>query len=130
MKIEHIALWTDDIEAMREFYLSYFDTVCGGKYINPNKHYTSYFISFNDGGARIELMHRPDIYEPVSNRGMTKGFAHISICIGGKEEVNKLTECMRNDGRRIISEPRTTGDGYYESVIADPEGNYIELLGE
>lgn len=130
MKIEHIALWVDDIEAMREFYLDYFDTTCNNKYVNPNKKYTSYFISFNDGGARIELMHRPDINNTGTERGMTKGFAHISVCVGSKEDVTLLTERMRNDGHRIVSEPRTTGDGYYESVVADPEGNYIELTCE
>lgn len=130
MRIEHIALWTDDIEKMCRFYLSYFDTVCSGKYVNPHKKYTSRFISFRDGGARIELMHRPDISGANGNRGMTKGLAHISVCVGGKEAVVRLTERMRNDNYRIISEPRTTGDGYYESVVADPEGNYIELLAD
>lgn len=130
MRIEHIALWTDDIEAMREFYMSYFDTVCGGKYVNPGKNYTSYFISFNGDETRLELMYRPDILDCGNERGMRKGYAHISVSVGTKEDVNKLTERMRNDRCNIISEPRTTGDGYYESVVADPEGNYIELLGE
>lgn len=130
MKIEHIAVWVDDIEAMREFYTTYFDMICGEKYVNPNKGYTSYFLSFGDGCARIELMNRPDISSPATNRGMTKGWAHLSITVGDKEAVNCLTERLRSDGYTIAGEPRTSGDGYYESVVLDPEGNYIELLGE
>lgn len=130
MEIGHIALWVDDIERMREFYLTYFNVSCNDKYINPAKKYTSYFLSFNEGGARIELMHRPDIEEnDASRRGFQKGLAHICISIGGKEAVNTLTERFRKDGYIIAGEPRTSGDGYYESAILDPEGNYIELLG-
>lgn len=128
MKIDHIAVWVDDIETMRQFYLTYFDTVCGEKYVNPTKQYTSYFITFNEGGARIELMHRPDISETVGKRGFAEGMAHLAITVGAEEKVNELTERLRGDGYAIVSEPRTTGDGYYESAVSDPEGNYIELL--
>ena len=130
MKIEHVAIWVDDIERMRRFYLTYFDVVCGEKYVNSTKKYTSYFLSFSDGNARIELMNRPDIADLSSARGLTKGWAHLSITIGTKEAVGTLTERLRTDGYTIIGEPRTSGDGYYESVVADPEGNYLELLGE
>lgn len=130
MKIEHVAIWVDDIEAMREFYLNYFDVTCGSKYVNPVKKYTSYFLSFGDGKSRIELMNRPDIADAITNRGLTKGWAHLSLTIGSKEEVARLTERLRADGYTILGEPRTSGDGYYESVVADPEGNYLELLGE
>lgn len=130
MNIDHIAVWVDDIEAMRQFYLTYFDTVCGEKYVNPTKKYTSYFLSFNDGGARVELMLRPDIADTIGKRGFAKGMAHIAIAIGTKEAVNKLTERLRTDKYTIVSEPRKTGDGYYESAVSDPEGNYIELFGE
>ena len=129
MKIEHIAVWVDDIEQMRAFYLAYFNLRCGEKYTNPAKRYTSYFLTFYGGEARIELMHKPDIADNnVSERGFRKGLAHISISLGGKEAVNTLTERLRKDGYAIVSEPRTTGDGYYESTFLDPEGNYIELL--
>ena len=128
MKVEHIAYWVEDIEAVKEFYLNYFDVTCGNKYINPKKNYTSYFITFNEGGSRIELMHRPDISENLSKRGFMKGLAHLSISVGGKEIVDKLTERFRKDGYTIESEPRTSGDGYYESAVSDPEGNYIEIL--
>lgn len=130
MKIEHVALWVDDIERMREFYLTYFDVVCGDKYVNPKKNYTSYFLSFGKETTRIELMHRPDIFEANANRGLTKGLAHLSITIGTRDDVNVLTERLRADGYTIVGEPRTSGDGYYESVVLDPENNYIELLGE
>lgn len=129
MKIDHIAIWVDDLEQMREFYQRYFDVSCGAKYTNPNKGYSSYFLSFGDGCCRIELMHRPDIDSLSSRRGMTTGLAHISISVGSREDVDRLTHRLRSDGYTIIGEPRTSGDGYYESVVFDPEGNYVELLG-
>jgi len=108
--------------------MTFFDVSCGEKYINPVKKYTSYFLSFSEGGARIELMNRPDIAENTSQRGFLTGLAHISISLGGKDAVDELTERLRKNGYTIASEPRTTGDGYYESAVLDPEGNYIELL--
>ncbi|HCO68251.1 MAG TPA: glyoxalase/bleomycin resistance/extradiol dioxygenase family protein [Dysgonomonas sp.] len=128
MKIEHLAIWTDDIEKMREFYLAYFDVTSGEKYVNPVKKYTSYFLTFGGGGSRIELMHRPDIDGMQTRRGFSKGFAHIAISVGGKEAVDRLTERLRADGYTIAGEPRTSGDGYYESGILDPEGNYVEIV--
>lgn len=128
MKIDHIALWVDDLEAMRRFYLTYFPVTCGDLYVNPAKQYTSYFLTFDEAGARIELMHRPDIHTAATPRGLTSGWAHISLTLGSREAVNTLTERLRADGYTIVGEPRTSGDGYYESVVFDPEGNYIELL--
>ncbi|MFR3549246.1 MAG: VOC family protein [Coprobacter sp.] len=130
MKIDHIAIWTDDIETMRDFYLTYFDVTCGNKYVNPIKNFTSYFLSFRDGNARIELMTKPGIEETNGKRGFIKGLAHLSITIGSKKDVDSLTERLRTDSYTIAGEPRTSGDGYYESAVLDPEGNYIELLGE
>lgn len=127
MRIEHLAVWVDDIEAIRQFYLTYFEVSCGSKYFNPKKNYTSYFLAFKDGDCRIELMHRPDIADNTAKRGLLKGLAHLSISIGSKEKVNELTERLRKDGYTIEGEPRTTGDGCYESVVLDPEGNYIEI---
>ena len=125
--IEHLAIWVDDIEVMRQFYISYFDMVCGEKYFNPKKNYTSYFLSFGDNKSRIELMHRPDIADASPKKGYTKGFAHFAISIGSKEAVDRLTERLRADKYIIESETRTSGDGYYESAVLDPEGNYIEI---
>jgi lactoylglutathione lyase len=127
MKIEHIAIWANNIELMREFYLTYFAVASSGKYHNPNKNYTSYFLSFGEDKTRIELMHRPDVAEIIGKRGMAKGLAHFSISVGSKTVVNELTERLRAGNYTIESEPRTTGDGYYESVVLDPEGNCIEI---
>lgn len=128
MKLEHIAIWVDDLEKMRQFYMTYFDVSCGEKYVNSKKQYTSYFLSFGPDQCRIELMNRPDIDEKKGKRGFTKGLAHLSVSLGSKEAVNELTERLRKSDYSIASEPRTTGDGYYESAVLDPEGNYIELL--
>jgi lactoylglutathione lyase len=127
MKIEHIAIWVEDIEKLLHFYLSYFEAVNCEKYYNPNKNYTSYFLSFGKDKTRIELMHRPDVADNSGKRGFTKGYAHFAISVGSKTAVNELTERMRKDNCIIESEPRTSGDGYYESIVLDPEGNYIEI---
>ncbi|MFV1449035.1 VOC family protein [Maribacter sp. HS] len=126
MRIEHIAIWVSDVEAMRKFYEKYFNAVSGERYHNPSKNFTSYFLSFDDG-ARLEIMHKPEI-DPTSNMNVTyTGYAHLAISVGSKKRVNTLTEELRKDGFTIAGEPRTTGDGYYESVILDPEGNQIEI---
>jgi lactoylglutathione lyase len=127
MKIEHLALWVDDLEVMKAFYLKYFDTSVGEKYTNPIKQYSSYFLSFREGSTRLELMHKPGIAPVAGQRGLTKGIAHFSISAGGKEKVDELTELLRNDNYTVFSKPRTTGDGYYESVVLDPEGNFLEI---
>ena len=127
MKIEHLGLWVQDLELMRNFYLKYFDTGSGEKYINAKKQFQAYFISFGESKTRLELMTRPDILSDHSQRGFNMGIAHFAISVGGKDKVNELTERLRNDHFTIFSEPRTTGDGYYESVVLDPEGNYLEI---
>lgn len=124
--IDHIAIWVKDLEKMREFYCKYFDGVSNQRYENRVKGFESYFISF-DGATRIELMKRKNIEERIYKEIL--GLAHLAFKVGSKEKVNELTEIFRKDGYKIIGEPRTTGDGYYESVILDPEGNRIELVG-
>jgi len=126
MKIDHLAIWADDLELLRKFYIEYFNVSCGEKYVNTKKNFASYFLSFGEDKTRIELMHIPDMQQPTS-RGDLKGLAHFAISVGGKEAVDALTERLRNDGYTIVSEPRTTGDGYYECAVSDPEGNYIEI---
>lgn len=126
MKIEHLAIWADDIELLRAFYMKYFNLRCGDRYINPIKNFTSYFLFFEEEETSIELMHKPGMGTPVS-RGNLMGLAHFSIAVGSPEMVDTLTERLRKDGYTILSEPRTTGDGYYESAVADPEGNYVEI---
>ncbi len=127
MKIEHLALWVHDLERMREFYTRYFGMSAGDKYNNREKQYTSYFLHFEKARTRIELMHRPDIMPHAGQRGMKQGIAHFAISVGSREKVMERTERLRQDGYAIISEPRTTGDGYFESVALDPEGNYVEI---
>lgn len=126
MKIDHVALWVEDLEEMRSFYTKYFGMTSGERYHNPKRNFTSYFLSFANSEAKIELMHLPNTLPPPS-RGTLRGLAHLSISVGSKGAVDSLTETFRKDGYEILSEPRTTGDGYYESTIADPEGNHIEI---
>ena len=133
MKIEHIAIWVKDINKICEFYRKYFGGVVHPIYHNPAKQFTSRFVTFEDG-TRLEVMHRPDITVGTLNRDCMfhveqeyLGYAHLSFSVGSKEEVDRLTRQMSDDGIRVIGEPRTTGDGYYESVVLDPEGNRVEI---
>lgn len=127
MRIEHLAIWTENLELIKDFYVTYFEMTCGEKYINSNKGFSSYFLQFKDSATRIELMHRPDILQHVGAKGQINGLTHFAISVGSEEQVNQLTERLRSDGYVIHGEPRTTGDGYYESVIIDPEGNLVEI---
>lgn len=126
MNIGHIAIWADDIELLKEFYCRWFDAVAGERYYNRQKNFTSYFLTFPDRGAALEIMNVPEITgrEPADK---IRGFCHLAISLGSKEKVNELTELMRNAGITVLGEPRTTGDGCYESVVSDPEGNTVEL---
>jgi lactoylglutathione lyase len=127
MRIEHIAIWAKDLDLLCEFYATYFGLLVSAKYHNPKRNFTSCFLSFEGEETRIEVMHIPDMGTPAS-RGDLKGLAHIAISVGNKEAVDTLTERLRGDGYTIMSEPRTTGDGYYESVVLDPEGNVVEIV--
>jgi len=125
MKIEHIALYVTDLETMKKFYEDYFSAKSNDKYHNPTTGLETYFLSF-DEGSRLELMTRPDIVsqeKPLFRTGIT----HLAFSTGSKELVNQLTQRLKNDGYEVISGPRTTGDGYYESCVLDPEGNQIEI---
>ncbi|MGD9581525.1 MAG: VOC family protein [Vampirovibrionia bacterium] len=128
MKIEHIALWVKDLEKMTNFYVSYFAGVTNDKYVNEAKGFESYFISF-ESGSRLELMSKISIKESFKNIDDEYfGYAHMAFRLGSKEKVDKLTEQFKQDGYKIAGYPRTTGDGYYESCILDPEGNRVELM--
>jgi lactoylglutathione lyase len=118
-KIEHIGIYTDNIEKMKIFYTEVFNASAGKLYTNPKSNFSSYFINFNSG-CRLELMSLPD------NSAKT-GWGHIAISVGTKSEVNNITKKIKQMGFQVSSEPRYTGDGYYESVILDPEGNKIEI---
>ncbi|WP_341678752.1 VOC family protein [Niveibacterium sp. SC-1] len=124
MRIEHLALWCHDIEAMRVFYETWFDGRSNARYDNPKKGFSSYFLSFGEG-ARLELMQRADVTERPSSTPL--GYAHIALTLGDEAAVDRLTETLRTAGVPVVDGPRRTGDGYYESVVLDPEGNRIEL---
>lgn len=130
MKVDHIAFWVDDLEEMRNFYLQYFDTASGELYVNPEKKFSSYFISFKGGDSRIELMSRQDIIKINATPGISIGLTHLALTVGNSIKVNEMVELFRKDGYKIIGEPRISGDGYYEAVILDPENNVIELIAE
>ena len=126
MNIAHIAIWTKDLEAMKNFYTKYFNGESNEKYTNPTKGFESYFIRF-ECGAHLELMRKQSVDKPLETEERL-GITHIAFKLGSKDAVLSLTETLRSDGFRIVGEPRTTGDGYFESVILDVEGNRIELL--
>lgn len=128
MRIDHLGIWVEDIERMKDFYLTYFEVTCGDKYYNPVRKFTSYFLTFTESGSRIELMHQPGISAFTGRKGWINGLAHFAIAVGSKEKVDGLTDLLCHDGYTINSEPRITGDGYYESSILDPEGNYVEII--
>lgn len=126
MKVHHIALWTFRLEELRTFYVRYFGGRSNEKYVNPRKGFESYFITF-EGGVALELMSRPDVTDeiPEENR---RGLTHLAFSFTGEEDVLRITEQLRNDGYQVVGEPRTSGDGYFESVILDPDGNRIECV--
>jgi lactoylglutathione lyase len=123
--IEHVAIWTDDLERLRAFYERYVGAVAGERYENESTGFRSYFLDLG-GGARLELMQLPALAErPAADR--QPGYAHIAIALGSERAVDELTDLLRSDGHAILDGPRRTGDGYYESVVADPDGNRLEL---
>ena len=125
MKIEHAAMYVNDLERAREFFTTYFGAVSNEGYHNKSTGFRSYFLSF-DGGARLELMNRPGMEDPQKPLART-GLTHIAFSVGSRERVDELTARLKRDGFEVLSGPRTTGDGYYESCIVAIEGNQIEL---
>lgn len=124
MRIEHLALWTNQLERLRTFYCRYFGATSGPKYHNPTKNFTSYFLSFKSG-ARLELMHCPDLVDRSDSPRI--GLAHLAFGVGSEQEVDRLTEVLHRAGFPPVDGPRRTGDGYYESSLLDPDGNLVEL---
>lgn len=127
MHIEHMAIWTKNLEGLRTFYETYFGATADPKYVNPRKGFESYFLTFASG-ARLELMQMPAI--PVSlndpERQFT-GFIHLAFATGSEAEVDALTQRLSTAGYQVVDGPRRTGDGYYESSVLDPDGNRLEI---
>ena len=126
MRIDHIALFCKNLEQMRQFFLDYFEAVSNEQYHNPRTGLRTYILSFTEGSTRLELMQRPDVADADPSVAAT-GFIHISIAVGSKRGVDLLTRRLADDGYPVVSGPRTTGDGYYESCILGPEGVQIEV---
>ncbi|MBE6765428.1 MAG: glyoxalase [Ruminococcaceae bacterium] len=125
MYIEHIAMYVNDLEKTRDFFIKYFNAVSNEGYHNKNTGFRSYFLSF-DNGARLEIMNKPMMQDDEKASNKT-GYIHIAFSLGSKAAVDELTEKLKNDGYTVESGPRTTGDGYYESCIVGIEGNRIEI---
>ena len=127
MKIEHIAIWSQNLEALKTFYETYFEASANQKYTNHSKGFSSYFLTFATG-ARLELMQMPSV--PASKNDPHKqatGLIHLAFSVGSAEKVDALTTRLAQDGYAVLDGPRKTGDGYYESTVLDPEQNRIEI---
>ena len=128
MKVVHIGIYVQDIKKVADFYTKYFKgTLSQPAYHNPKKNFTSHFISF-ESGAKLDVMHQPSI--PIVKKEPNDqfiGFIHISFSVGSKENVDKLAHQLKEDGYDIIDGPRTTGDGFYEACVLDPENNRVEF---
>ena len=125
MRIEHAALYVRDLERARAFFETWFQARAGEKYHNQRTGFQSYFLSFEDG-ARLEVMTRSDLAEPEKEPERT-GYAHLAVSVGSRDQVDALTGRLKESGYAVVSGPRITGDGYYESCILDDEGNQIEI---
>ena len=125
MIIEHIAMYVNDLEKARDFFVKYLDGKSNDGYHNKTTDFRSYFISFDDG-ARLEIMNKPGLIDDEKSLNRTD-YIHIAFSLGSKENVDELTVRLKADGYEVVSGPRTTGDGYYESCILDMEGNQIEI---
>jgi len=125
MKMDHVAVWTADLERLKSFYETYFGAEAGAKYSNASTGFSSYFLVFSSG-ARLEIMSAPGSAGP-GGAERRAGLAHLAFCAGLETAVSELTEKLRNAGYTVASEPRRTGDGYYESCVLDPDGNRVEI---
>jgi len=127
MRIEHVAIWTTDLARCKHFYVKYFGAIAGPPYVNPTKGFESCFLSFTDG-ARLEAMTTTSLSLAELSPGTQRlGLTHLAISVGSELLVDELTQRLRNDGIVVVDGPRRTGDGYYESVVIDPDGNRIEI---
>ncbi len=130
IKLEHVAIWTHRLEELKDFYVSYFGAQSNQKYISAkefNGEFESYFLSF-DSGARLELMQISGIPQGGNSGGAeSTGITHIAFSVNTKADLDELYSQLKGDGIKIVGEPRTTGDGYYEACVLDPDGNRVEI---
>lgn len=127
MKIGHLAIWCQDLEGMKAFYENYFGARANQKYTNLKKGFESYFLSF-DNGPRLELMKMASVPQSGTDPyQQATGLTHLAFSTDSEAEVDRLTKVLKNEGYQVVSEPRKTGDGYYESLVLDPENNRIEI---
>ncbi len=128
MKLHHIAIWANDLDKIRDYYIKHFAATSNEMYTNPNTGFRSYFLSFASG-SQIEVMHRGDIPDNKNNTvEQYKGYIHISFLVGSREEVDAKAKELGDAGFPILRGPRVTGDGYYEFETLDPEGNRLEVM--
>lgn len=125
MRIEHVALYVNDLERAKDFFVTYLGAAANSGYHNPKTDFRSYFLTF-DAGARLEIMTRPAMPDNAKSP-MRTGYNHVAFSLGSREAVDSLTARLKSDGYEVLSGPRVTGDGYYESSVVAVEGNLIEL---
>lgn len=126
-RIEHVAMWTHDLERLADFYREYFGARVGARYVNAAKGFASRFLDF-EGGARLELMSTTTLAPVEIARGAERvGLTHLALSVDGEARVDELARRLREDGYEVIDGPRRTGDGYYEAVVLDPDGNRVEI---
>ena len=127
MKISHVAIWAENVDRLKGFYVRYFGAKAGKKYRNATKGFESYFLNF-ESGARLEIMHMTGVSRSVNDPARPHtGLAHFAVSVGSRRQVDELTAVLKADGYRILDGPRDTGDGYYETVVLDAEGNRVEI---
>lgn len=129
-RIDHVAFWVHDIDKVCAFYAGYFGAEIGSRYDNPAKGFVSRFLAF-ESGARLEVMTTTSLSPVELEHGVQRmGLTHLALAVGSESEVDRLTDRLRTDGHQVLEGPRRTGDGYYESVVLDPEGNRLELTAD
>lgn len=128
MKLDHVAIWTNRLELLKDYYVKYFHGRVNKKYTNKENGFESYFLSF-DSGSRLEIMQKPGIPENLNDRIITQhqGIIHLSFGVETMNQVIEKSEEMTKDGFRILRGPRKTGDGYFEFETLDPDNNRIEV---
>ncbi len=126
MRIDHFALYVSDLEATKDFFVNFFGATSNEMYHNPKTGLKTYFLSF-EGNSKLEIMTRPNLTKTEKDL-YQNGYIHLAFSVGSREKVDNLTNTLEENGYRVISGPRVTGDGYYESSILGPENNQIEII--